>query len=109
MEEWNRSPLDDEERRLELLLLEASRESHPFFPNTVILLLCNAGFDEMLLNFLHYAHRTVPPVTNYVIFPLDEGEYQNVSRLPYRYFYPKDGLDFSYVVLGYSCLSVGIL
>lgn len=61
----------------------------------MIVLLCNEGFHEMLVNFIHFAKETTPPVENFVVFPLDEKEMQVVRGMNVRMYWPKDGLSFS--------------
>lgn len=96
LKSWNSAPRNAEEERLDLVLRQAASLAPPHMPNTVIVLLTNSGFHEMLLNFLHHANRVSPPVKNYVVFPLDPGELKNVTRLKnVRYYWPETGLDFS--------------
>jgi hypothetical protein len=92
---WNRGPKDEDEERLRDVLAEAATHAPSAFPNTVIILLSNAGFHEMLINFLHFAGKVDPPVRNYVVFPLDALALQNVTEMNVRMFWPKNGQDFS--------------
>jgi hypothetical protein len=97
LQAWHTKPETEEDLKLERILLRAAQKAPEGFPNTVILLLCNSGFHEMLVNFLHHAHRTVPPVYNYVVFPLDEPEFRNLT-IDHPYLIPSmyyDDANFS--------------
>lgn len=95
LQPWNNPPRSEDEERLLGLLKQAAALAHPGFKRTVIILLSNSGFHEMLINFIHFAHKTNPPVLNYIVFPLDQNEFKNVSDMNVRMFWPKDGHNFS--------------
>lgn len=95
MHDWNSGPMDDDDRVLERVCLQATRFAPRGFENSVIVLLSNSGFHDMLVNFVHHAHRLNPPVLNYVVFPIENEAARNASADGFRYYYPDGGLSFS--------------